>query len=196
MGIALRRSAVDHRHLCPRQVLGVRMGKLAGELLRMAVPQSSKSLIVIVETDGCFADGVRAATGCSVGHRTMRVMDFGKVAACFVDTTSEAALRIAPHAHVRQKAFQIVPQAKSRWHAQLEAYQVMDDEALLTVEWVSLNQSLSAILSRPGVRVNCQICGEEIINERELVHEGSVLCRACAGHAYYGTSVRSLERVQ
>jgi formylmethanofuran dehydrogenase subunit E len=33
--------------------------------------------------------------------------------------------------------------------------------------------------------VNCQVCGEEIINEREIVHEGSTLCRACAGQAYY-----------
>jgi formylmethanofuran dehydrogenase subunit E len=43
-------------------------------------------LLTILETDGCAADGVSAATGCWVGRRTLRVEDFGKVAATFVDT--------------------------------------------------------------------------------------------------------------
>ena len=43
------------------------------------------------------------------------------------------------------------------------------------------SSSLEALLSKPGRRVTCEACGEEIINEREVVHEGTVLCRACAG---------------
>jgi formylmethanofuran dehydrogenase subunit E len=50
----LKQSANYHRHLCPRQVLGVRMGLLAGEMLGLEVPQphKSKRLFTIVETDG------------------------------------------------------------------------------------------------------------------------------------------------
>jgi ribosome-binding protein aMBF1 (putative translation factor) len=33
--------------------------------------------------------------------------------------------------------------------------------------------------------VECQLCGEEILNEREVVHSGMTLCRACAGEQYY-----------
>jgi formylmethanofuran dehydrogenase subunit E len=36
----LTQSAEYHRHLCPRQVLGVRMGLYAGELLGLELPQS------------------------------------------------------------------------------------------------------------------------------------------------------------
>ncbi|MGC8780907.1 MAG: FmdE family protein, partial [Anaerolineae bacterium] len=57
-----------HRHLCPRQVLGVRMGLYAGELLGLSVPQQDKRLYTIVETDGCAADGVAVATNCWVGR--------------------------------------------------------------------------------------------------------------------------------
>jgi formylmethanofuran dehydrogenase subunit E len=48
-------------------------------------PPDKKRLLVITETDGCFADGLSAATNCTVGHRTLRVEDYGKTAATFVD---------------------------------------------------------------------------------------------------------------
>ena len=54
------------------------------------LPQTDKRLYTFVETDGCFADGVMVATGCSLGHRTLRLIDYGKVAATFVDTRERA----------------------------------------------------------------------------------------------------------
>src|SRR3990172_10577507 len=82
----LRTSAALHHHLCPRQVIGVRMGLYAGEILNLDLPQTEKRLLTIMETDGCASDGVAVATNCWVGRRTMRVEDYGKVAATFVDT--------------------------------------------------------------------------------------------------------------
>ncbi len=188
-----------HHHICPRQVLGVRMGELAGELLGLALPQHGKRLFVFVETDGCFTDGVMVATGCSLGHRTLRLMDMGKVAATFVDTRSqpERAFRIHPHPLARNRAIAVYAErlaqehrqptaaAQSRWHAQLAAYQIMPADELLSVQAVELTISMKAILSRPDTRVPCSVCGEEILNERELVRDGRVLCRRCAGESYY-----------
>lgn len=68
----LRQSSEMHSHACPRQVLGIRMGILAGKLLDIPVPQTDKRLLTITETDGCAADGVSVATTCSVGRRTLR----------------------------------------------------------------------------------------------------------------------------
>lgn len=181
----LERSAATHRHLCPRQVLGARMGLLAGRLLDIEVPQANKRLFTFIETDGCGLDGVVAATGCTVGRRTMRVLDFGKVAATFVDSETLRAVRIFPHPESRTRAYEAVSGAKSRWHAQLEAYQILPDDRLLVAQPVELTVSLAQILSRPGHRVNCEACGEEIINEREVAAGGRVLCRGCAGEAYY-----------
>lgn len=181
----LEQSAALHRHLCPRQVLGVRMGMLAGKLLALELPQSNKRLLTIVETDGCFIDGVSVATNCWVGRRTMRVEDFGKVAATFVDTHTETAVRLFPLPHARQLAPTYAPEARNRWEGYLLGYQRMPDNLLFGRQSVVLTQSIKEIVSRAGARVNCDVCGEEILNEREVVREDAVLCQSCAGNGYY-----------
>ncbi|WP_322511376.1 FmdE family protein [Chloroflexus sp.] len=181
----LRRSSAMHRHLCPRQVLGARMGIYAGELLGLALPQTNKRLYVFVETDGCFADGVSVATGCWLGRRTMRLVDEGKVAATFVDSQTGQAVRITPRPDSREQARRFAPDARSRWHAYLIAYQLMPVTDLLAAQPVTLTVDLKAIISRNGIRTVCDCCGEEIINAREVVRNGQTLCRTCAGDGYY-----------
>lgn len=181
----LQRSATLHQHLCPRQVLGVRMGLAGGRWLGIDVPQSDKRLLTIVETDGCGADGIAVATGCSLGRRTMYFYDFGKVAATFVDTHTGRAVRVVPSSVSRKLAKTYAPEAEDRWHAYLLGYQRMPDEELLDIREVALSISVAELLSKDGYRVNCDRCGEEIINEREILREGLTLCRPCAGGRYY-----------
>ncbi len=181
----LQKSTSFHNHLCPRQVLGVRMGLAGGRWLGLDVPQKDKRILTLVETDGCFIDGLGVAIGCSIGRRSMYVYDFGKVAATFVDTQTGRAVRIVPSRLTRKLAKSYAPEAESRWHTYLLSYQRMPAEELLTIQEVRLNVSLVEILSRDGYRVNCEICGEEIINEREIVRDGSIMCRSCAGERYY-----------
>lgn len=178
-------SASRHTHLCPRQVIGIRLGLAGAAALEIEVPQKKKRLLTIVESDGCFADGVEVATGCTVGHRTLRLEDFGKIAATFIDTKTGRAVRVAPHLDVRQKAYDYAPHQKKRYFAQLDGYQVMPIEELVFIEEVQLNTPISEIVSRAGVRVNCEMCGEEIINEREVCQDDRLLCKGCCGQAYY-----------
>ena len=186
-GIAnyLKECSAYHQHLCPRQVLGVRIGLAGAAGLGLAVPRLDKRLLIIVESDGCFVDGISVVTGCTVGHRTLRVEDYGKIAATFVDVVSEQAVRIAPRLDVRLRAWDFAPQVSRRYFAQLQAYQVMPDEELLVIQEVRLTTPVSALVGRPGVRVNCAVCGEEIINQREIDIDGNPVCRTCAGLAYY-----------
>jgi len=178
-------AARHHQHLCPRQVLGVRIGLYAGELFDLGLPQDDKRLFAFVETDGCLTDGIAVATGCTVGRRTMYLIDYGKTAATFVDTVTGRALRLTPHPQARTRAWHYAPEAPDRWHAQLIAYQRMPTAELLLVQEVTLNVSLVAIISQPGRRVVCERCGEDIINERQVRRDGQLLCRACAEGAYY-----------
>lgn len=181
----LARSAERHDHLCPRQVLGVRMGLAGAGMLGLAVPNATKALLVILETDGCFADGIEVATGCSIGHRTLRVEDYGKVAATFIHTASGRALRLVPDGEVRQRAQRFAAQETRRYYAQLIAYQELPDDQLFHTQEVRLSTSVEAILSRAGARARCAHCGEEILNEREIERDGDMLCVACGGQAYY-----------
>jgi formylmethanofuran dehydrogenase subunit E len=182
----LAASAAQHRHLCPRQVLGARMGRLAGTVLSLDLPQADKRLLAIVETDGCFVDGVSAATGCTVGHRTLRLEDYGKVAVTFVDTRAERALRVWPCSDARTAAPTVAPEARNRWEAQLLGYQRLPDDRLLRADYVQLATPIATIVSRPGLRTQCDVCGEEILNGREVERDGQTLCRACAYGGYYG----------
>ena len=178
-------SSRNHSHLCPRQILGARIGLAGMAALGFNEPPAKKRLLVITESDGCFADGLIAATACTVGHRTLRVEDYGKVAATFVDTHTGRAVRVAPHLEVRQRAYAYVPEVHRRYFTQLKAYQIMPDSELLTIREVCLNMPVGEIISRAGVRVNCAVYGKEIINEREIKKEYLILCRACAGASYY-----------
>jgi formylmethanofuran dehydrogenase subunit E len=182
----LTASASHHHRVCPRQVLGVRIGLLAGHLLEIPLPQPEKRLLAIAETDGCFVDGISAATGCYAGRRTLRIEDFGKTAATFVDTLTEQAIRIKPREHVRELAWEYAPSARNKWEAQLIGYQHIPDELLLHWQPVFLTIPVKDIIGQAGRRVACQICGEEIINQREIIHEGIVMCRSCAGGSYFG----------
>jgi formylmethanofuran dehydrogenase subunit E len=185
MNALLEQSAVMHAHLCPRQVIGVRMGLWAAELLGLELPQTGKRLHVFAETDGCFVDGLSVASGCWVGRRTLHIQDFGKTAAVFVDSQTGQAVRMRPRLTVREDCQPYAPTAPSRWHGYLLAYQVMPVEELLEASPVALTVSLVAIISTAGARAVCERCQEEIINEREIQVDGAVLCRACAGEVYY-----------
>ena len=182
---ACAESASHHDRLCPRQVLGVRMGLAGAARFGVEVPRSDRRLLVFAETDGCFADGVMAATGCAVGHRTFRVQDYGRIAITVVDTETREAVRIGVAPGVREAAMAYAPDEKRRYYAQIEGYQRMPERELLTVEPVALAFDLDALMGRPGVRVDCDGCGEEVLNAREVVTDGRVLCPACAAPAYY-----------
>lgn len=181
----LRQSAARHKHLCPRQVLGARMALYAADILGLALPRADKRLLVIAETDGCAADGLIAATACRIGSRTLRILDFGKVAAVFADTLTGETVRIVPHPEARSRAFDYAPGARNRWQAMLNGYQVMPNGELFVAQTVRLNMPLSEVISKPGKRAVCEICGEEIINGRELTRGETVLCRACSGEGFY-----------
>ena len=186
----LQISSARHSHLCPRQVLGARMGLAGLRALELTAPLTKPTGLVIVETDGCFVDGMEAATGATVGHRTLRVVDMGKIAATFVDVEGSRAMRLVPQRGIRTLAFAYAPEEEQRYAAQLAGYQAMPEAELFRFEEVDLEPPLSALLSRPDARNTCSNCGEEIINEREVMLEGAAMCRMCAGQGYYTIRVK------
>ncbi len=162
------------------------MALLAGDVLGLDVPQPdhAKRLLALVETDGCFTDGVAVAAHCHVGRRTMRVYDQGKVAATFVDVEAERAIRIRPQLDLRDRVQAYAPDAPDRWQGYVLGYQRMPDDRLLDVESVRLAQPIARLVSTESARAACDACGEEIFNEREQNVDGRPLCIACAGGGY------------
>jgi formylmethanofuran dehydrogenase subunit E len=185
MSDLLKQSSARHDHLCPRQVLGVRIGLAGLAALELDSPVDKSTALIIIESDGCFADGIEVSTGATIGHRTLRVNDFGKMAATFADVKTGRVIRISPELNVRERALLYAPDEPRHYFAQLQGYQVMPDTELLRIQEVALNPTLEELMSKPLVRVNCDYCGEEIINEREVIRDGIKLCRTCANEGYY-----------
>ena len=183
--VLLKLSSARHDHLCPRQVLGVRMGLVGLTAIGLEAPMPHKAGLVIIETDGCFADGIEVASGATVGHRTLRVDDQGKVAATFANVETGNVIRLNACLDARLRAREYAPGIKDRYYAQLKGYQIMPEKELFSFQEVKLDPPLERLLSRPGLRAKCAQCGEEIINERQEHVEGKVLCRSCAGQGYY-----------
>jgi len=153
--------------------------------LELDSPVDKSTALIIIESDGCFADGIEVSTGATIGHRTLRVNDFGKMAATFADVKTGRVIRISPELNVRERALLYAPDEPRHYFAQLQGYQVMPDTELLRIQEVALNPTLEELISKPLVRVNCDYCEEEIINEREVIRDGIKLCRTCANEGYY-----------
>ncbi len=183
----LEESVRIHGHLCPGQVLGVRMSMLGLERLGIYDPKGKdrKNLIVFVEMDRCATDAVQSVTGCSLGHRTMKFMDYGKMAITFVDLKTLRAVRIIAKEEAKERARSYFPEIEDKYQAQIEAYKIMSDEELFGVMDVVVELRPEDMPGRPVSRVRCDACGEYIQDRREVFIDGKVLCRPCAYGGYY-----------
>ena len=179
-------AAAMHRGcVCPGQVLGVRMAMLGCQLLGIDEPIQGKRLIVYVEIDRCMADAIAAVTGCRLGKRTLKYMDYGKCACTFVDTLTGRAIRISASGSARGHVWSYVP-LNLDWHtAQREAYKIMPVDELFAVQEVTVNIPDHDMPGRPISRLLCATCGEEINDHREVKLNGLVLCQPCAYGSYY-----------
>ena len=179
-------AAQDHGHVCPGQVLGVRMAMLGLRKLGIDEPvEQRKRLLTFVEIDRCATDAVSLVTGCRLGKRSLKLLDYGKLAATFVDLETHRAVRVAARDDARAKARGMFPELADPRQQQLEAYKVMDDADLFAVHWVKVKLKPEDLPGRPRSRVSCEQCGEGVNDGRERRVDGRVLCRSCAGESYF-----------
>jgi formylmethanofuran dehydrogenase subunit E len=183
----LEESVKIHGHLCAGQVLGVRMSMLGLREIGISDPRGRdrKSIIVFVEMDRCATDAVQSVTGCSLGHRTMKYLDYGKMAATFLNLKTGKAMRIVAREDSREKAKERFPEIENKYAGQLAAYKIMPDEELFGVMEVTVNVAPQDMPGRPMRRVQCVSCGEHVQDMREIYQDGKVLCSPCAQGGYY-----------
>jgi len=183
----LDRAEQSHGHMCAGQVLGVRMAMLGCRAVGVEDPRGAdrKSLIVFVEIDRCAADAVNTVTGCRLGKRTLKFLDYGKLAATFLNVKTGEAVRIVALDSSREAANCAFPEIENKYERQLRAYKLLPDGELFKVERVRVDVPAQDQPGRPVSRVQCEECGEGINDRREVTRDGRTLCRACAGEAYY-----------
>ena len=159
-------------------------------------PTQSRDLLVYVEIDRCAADAIQAVTGCKLGKRTLKYVDYGKVAATFLNLVTGEAVRVVARDDSRDAAWKYAPPGLDRKEAQLHAYKAMPDHELFTLTPVHVDVPGHELPGRPVSRVACRSCGEGVTDRREIVQNGRVLCRACAHGAYYRPLAADIERTE
>lgn len=190
----LDESVKIHGHLCPGQVLGVRMSMLGLKKIGIKDPKGKdrKNLMVFVEIDRCATDAIQSVTGCSTGKRTLKLLDYGKMAATFVNLktgkigmTQFRAVRILAKEESKVRAKNYFPEITDKYQCQTAAYKLMPDDELFNWEDVKIEIPEQDMPGRPIKRVRCDKCGEYVQDKREVHLDGKVLCKACANGAYY-----------
>jgi formylmethanofuran dehydrogenase subunit E len=199
----LSEAELAHGHLCAGQVLGVRMAMLAMNRLGIRSPRKKtlpggelnpdrKRPVVFVEIDRCATDAIAVVTGARVGKRALKLRDWGKMAATFVDLEANLgpseykAIRIVALEGSKQRARDLYPELDKN-EAQMRAYRKLPDEELFSEQWVRVPLSPNEFPGYRGERLTCARCGEGINFDRFVERDGKRLCVACANPAslYY-----------
>ena len=95
-----------HGHICAGQILGLRMALHGMKLLGLEDPAGvdRKRVVTFVEIDRCATDAISLVTGCRLGKRALKFLDFGKAAATFCDLQQDRAVRVVARESSKQKS--------------------------------------------------------------------------------------------
>lgn len=185
-----------HGHKCVGLVLGTRIAMAGVHTLGINDPSKTRDLIVYVEIDRCLADAIQATTGCTIGKRRLKHVDYGKFAATFVDVLKNRAVRISVKEKARELAMKYGEKhglikkgepvsQKQEMEIMAEAYSKMPDVDLLVIRSVGISIPKLDLPGRPERKVICSVCGERIFDGRDKQKDGRIVCRPCAEGAYY-----------
>jgi len=192
----LHDAEIAHGHLCAGQVLGVRMAMLAMRRLGVDDPRQRfaadgslntdrKRLVTFVEIDRCATDAIGVVTACRVGKRALKLRDFGKMAATFIDLNAKLdgdeykGLRVVALESSKARAKELYPELEKNAQ-QMKSYREMPDEELFSEQWVRVPLPPSEFPGYKSERVVCARCGEGVNFDRFIERDGERLCLACA----------------
>jgi formylmethanofuran dehydrogenase subunit E len=172
----LEQAQREHGHLCHGMVLGVRMARRGCLELGIDDPPRYRDLMVYVEMDRCATDAVSAVTGATLGRRRLKWIDYGKMAATFVNLKTGGAIRVAARTDAPHGEREDDP---------LSFWDHFSDDELFTWKEVTIDIPVEDLPGRPLRKAICEACGEQVLDGRHVTRDGRVLCKACSGPAYY-----------
>lgn len=176
-----------HGDLCAGIVLGTRMAILGLKAIGIEDPcgKDRKNIVVYTEIDRCATDAILAVTGCHPGKRTMKILDYGKMAATFINLATGKAVRIVARDKQADPKKEYSPDM-ARQEPNTERYTSVPAEDLFEVREVEVDMRPEDMPGRPLRVVACSVCGEGILDMREIVKDGRTLCKPCAeGRTYW-----------
>jgi formylmethanofuran dehydrogenase subunit E len=186
--VLLKKSAAAHGHLCPGQAVGVRMAILGCKLIGLDEPtrhDQIKKIIVYVEMDRCTADAVAHVTGAKLGRRSLKFMDYGIMAATFLNLETGKAYRVISTEESRDLTKTYAPEIADKHAQQLEAYRRMPDSVLFRVQRVEVEVKDEDLPGPTRFKAVCSRCGQVVRDRREVSQDDRAFCKPCADEVYF-----------
>jgi formylmethanofuran dehydrogenase subunit E len=135
--------------------------------------------------DRCTADAVAHVTGVKLGRRSLKFMDYGIMAATFVNMETGKAFRVISTEEARSLASAYAPEIADKYPQQLEAYKRMPDSVLFRVQQVRVKIDECDLPGPTRYKTPCSRCGQVVRDQREVIKNGQVLCKPCAQDSYF-----------
>ncbi len=172
----LKKASDYHGHICAGIALGTKMSLAAMKALGLDPATKNKNLIVYTEIDRCMTDAVQVITGCSLGHRSLKYIDYGKFAATYVNLDTGRALR----ASIKESF-----NSKGPIEEVVRTIAQTPDCEMVILQEVEIKIPETDLPGSPREKAYCSVCGERVVDGREIKSGEKTLCRACAGTKYY-----------
>ena len=184
----LKGSSKAHGHLCPGQVVGVRMAMEGCRLIGLDNPRKLpqiKKLVVYVEIDRCATDAIGFVTGVRLGRRSLKFVDNGIMAATFVNLETRKAFRIVSTERSRDLVTKYAPEVSEKNEQQIAAYKRMDIADLFDIQEVRVDVPICDMPGPTRFKKTCAVCGQVVRDKREVMKNDAIQCRPCALGTYY-----------
>jgi len=164
-----------HGHICTGIVFGVRIARAGLKAIGIDDPSKNRDFIVFCEIDRCLTDALQSVTGLSLGKRRLKFKEYGKMAASFVDMNTGNGVRV-----VCCNDIQMPDDADP-----VAFWSVYPVEELFRIEQVHIDIPPEDLPGKPIRSARCSRCGEKVMDAKDVLVDGEVLCRPCAYGAYY-----------
>jgi formylmethanofuran dehydrogenase subunit E len=112
-------------------------------------------------------------------------MDYGIMAATFVNLETGKAYRVVSTEEARSLANAYAPEIAEIHPQQLEAYKRMPDSVLFRVQEVRVKIDDCDLPGPTRYKVPCSRCGQVVRDQREVIINEQVLCRPCTQETYF-----------
>ena len=141
-------------------------------------------MIVYVENDRCIADAIQILTGTRLGRRSMKLVNYGKMAATFINTETGNAYRIWVSGKINEMIgkMNLDPKEKER---QFEIVLRSHSEDVVSAQRVTIHIPPEELPGKPKRTVMCVKCREKVMDNKDIMAKGGPICLACAKGPYY-----------
>ena len=201
----LIKTAEIHGHFCPGSALGVMASMWGLKLLEESIAASDglENFLAIVEINACFADGIQAVSGCTLGNNALIYRDLGRHAVTFTIRGKNAGIRVLVRPDFPARIQQAVPEfyplmekviKRREGNAEEEAaFKHKGREAAFALIQKPFEELLIADTVEPVLpdyapiteSILCPGCGELVMATKSVADgQGRGRCIMCAGRQY------------